>query len=47
MFVAYFVFENLADTPITISSVPEPSTLMLASIGGALGLWALVRRRRR
>lgn len=45
MFVAYFVFESLADTPIVISSVPEPSTLVLGILGGLLGLWAVARRR--
>lgn len=46
MFVAYFVFESLADTPIVTSSVPEPSTLVLGVVGGLLGLWAVIRRGR-
>ena len=45
MFVAYFVYETQPDTAITISSVPEPSSFLLAGICGLLGACGLMRRR--
>jgi len=46
IFVTYFVFEDLANTELLVTSVPEPSTLALGAICGMLGLWKLARRRR-
>jgi len=46
IFVTYFVFEDLANTELLVTSVPEPSTLVLGAICGMLGLWRFARRRR-
>ncbi|MEX2112473.1 MAG: PEP-CTERM sorting domain-containing protein [Pirellulales bacterium] len=43
--VEYYVFNDQPDMPLAATAVPEPSTIAL-SIGGALGLWAIARRRR-
>jgi hypothetical protein len=45
IFVAYFVFEDLPNTELLVTSVPEPSTLVLGAICGLFGLWKLARRR--
>jgi hypothetical protein len=44
MFVTYFVFQDLPNTELQVTSVPEPSTLVLGAICGLLGLWKLARR---
>ena len=44
MFVTYFVFQDLPNTELLVTSVPEPSTLVLGAICGLLGLWKLARR---
>jgi hypothetical protein len=48
MVTEYFVFENLANTPLVTSEVPEPSSLVLAGVG-ALALFgsATLRRSKR
>jgi hypothetical protein len=45
LFVTYFVFEDLPNTELLVTSVPEPSTLVLGAICGLLGLWKFARRR--
>jgi hypothetical protein len=45
IFVTYFVFEDLPNTELLVTSVPEPSTLVLGAICGMLGLWKLAGRR--
>lgn len=45
IFVTYFVFEDLPNTELLVTSVPEPSTLVLGAICGMLGLWRFARRR--
>ena len=45
MFVTYFAFQDLPNTELLVTSVPEPSTLVLGAVCGLLGLWKLARRR--
>ncbi len=45
LFVTYFVFEDLPNTELLVTSVPEPSTLVLGVIFGLFGLWKFARRR--
>lgn len=45
IFVTYFVFEDLPNTELLVTSVPEPSTLVLGAICGLFGLWKFARRR--
>jgi hypothetical protein len=45
IFVTYLVFEDLPNTDLLVTSVPEPSTLVLATVCGLFGLWKFARRR--
>lgn len=46
MAVEYFVFADQPGTAIMAATVPEPSSLLLAAVGGS-GLWLAVWRRRK
>jgi hypothetical protein len=46
MYVSTFYYETTPNTPIAVTGVPEPSTLALGAICGALGLCEVVRRKR-
>ncbi len=46
MSVEYFVYEDRANTPVTITSVPEPSAFALGAMAGLLGVGFCVARKR-
>ncbi|HEY2837572.1 MAG TPA: PEP-CTERM sorting domain-containing protein [Pirellulales bacterium] len=46
MYVSTFFYETSPNTPIAVTGVPEPSTLALGALCGAIGLCEVARRRR-